>query len=167
MKIEYDSESDYDEEKEGQVLNYELQEDDIVMSEAMHLVYGTDNYEWNQNNKPKGEVCNFSKGLHFSESFRYTLPVKNNMRLNPFLPMAQNYEPGLQPIDGLYQTLLCGLRHGKTGEYLHTFDFSCIDEDLLSELEKIKKQVEYCHTISIFESKLHLINDILMNYGFF
>ena len=82
--------------------------------------------------------------------------------------MAQNYEPGLSPIDdGLYQTLLYGMRHAKTREYLHTFDFSCIDNNSLNELEKIKKQLDYCHTISIFESKLHLINNILINYGFF
>ena len=79
--------------------------------------------------------------------------------------MAQNYEPESQPTDGLYQTLPYGLRHAKTGEHPHTFAFSCIDNDLLNE--QIKKQVDYCRTISIFESKLHLIDYILTNYGFF
>ena len=122
-----------------------------------------DNYEWNHYNRPKVEVCNFSKDINFLENFRYTLltPTKNNEILNSFLPMAQNYEPGSQPIDSLYQTLLYGLRHAKTGEHLHTYAFSCIDNNLLNELEKFKKQAQYCYTISIFESKLHLINDIL------
>ena len=95
------------------------------------------------------------------------MSTKHNVIVNPFLSLAQSYEPGSQPLDGLYQTLLYTLRHAKTGEYLHTSDFCCIDNDLLSELGKIKKQVEYCHTVSLFESKLHVINDVLINYGFF
>ena len=141
LRIESDSESKHEE--EPQILNHKLQKDDIVMPEAKRLVYGMDNYEWNHYNRPKGEVCNFSKDINFLESFKYTLltPTKNNEKLNSFLPMAQNYEPGLQPIDGLYQTLLYGLRHAKTGEHLHTFAFSCIDNDLLNELEKFFKKV--------------------------
>ena len=139
------------------------------MPEAMHSVYRTDNYEWNHYNKPKGEVCNFSQHDYFLKSFRYSLlmSTKRNVIVNPFLSMVQNYEPGSQPLDGLYQTLLYSLRYAKTGEYLHTSDFCCIDNDLLSKLGKIKKQVEYCHTVSLIESKLHVINDVLINYGFF
>ena len=95
------------------------------------------------------------------------MPTKNNVSVNPFLPMAQNYEPGSQPIDGLYRTLLYSLRYAKRGEHSHTSDFSCIGNDLLNQLGKIKKQVEHCHTVYLFESKLHLINDILIIYGFF
>ena len=124
--------------------------------------------------------CHFSippenvKDTYFLENFRHNLdiilditPTKNNEKLNSFLPMAQNCEPGSQTTDGFCETLLYGPRHAKTGKHLHTFDFSCIDNDLLNELEKIKKQVDYCHTFSNFEIKLHLINDILINYGFF
>ena len=30
------------------------------------------------------------------------MPTKNNVTVNPLLPMAQNNEPGSQPIDSLY-----------------------------------------------------------------
>ena len=74
------------------------------MPEAKRSVYGTDNYEWNHYKKPKGEVCDFSKHEYFFKKFRYSLimPTKNNVTVNPFLPMAQNNEPGSQPIDSLY-----------------------------------------------------------------
>ena len=158
LRIELDSESEHDMEEE-QILNYKPQEDDVVLPEATRSVYGTDNYEWNNYNKPKGEVCDFSQHDYFLKIF--------NVTVNPFLPMAQNYEPGSQPINGLYQTLLYSLIHEITGEHVHAADFSCIDNDLLSELVKIKKQVESCHTAPLFESKLHLINDISITYGFF
>ena len=53
--------------------------------------------------------------------------------------MTQNYEPGLQLVDDVYQTLFYNLRDAKAGEHSHAFDFSCIDNDLLSELQSVTK----------------------------
>ena len=54
-----------------------------------------------------------------------------------------------------------------TGEYSHTTDFSCLEEDMLNELEGMKKFIEFDRKNDLFDDKLHLINNILISYGFF
>ena len=49
----------------------------------------------------------------------------------------------------------------------HTFDFSCIDEDLIQELKTIKPQLNYSSKNSQLENKFHMINDTLIPNGFF
>ena len=49
----------------------------------------------------------------------------------------------------------------------HTFDFSCIDEDLIEELKTIKPQLNYSSKSSQLENKFHMINDTLIPNGFF
>ena len=59
------------------------------------------------------------------------------------------------------------VRHGVFGEYSHTENFCCIDEDMLRELKGIKQQISFDRRNALFENSLHLVNDALVSYGFF
>ena len=59
------------------------------------------------------------------------------------------------------------MRHVRTGKVLHTEDFSSLDEDTLIEFFSIKKQIEFNFVNPRFVDKLHLINDIVIPYGYF
>ena len=116
------------------------------------------------------------------------MAIKDNEKINPFLPMSKNYV-GVNDIkypivddplageddsnkieqskDCLYGNLIYALRHAKTGEHLHTNNFECLNKDMLKELKGIKKLIEYDRQNALFDNKLHLINDVLIPYGFF
>ena len=88
------------------------------------------------------------------------MAIKDNEKINPFLPMSKNYvgvndieypivgdplagEDGSSKIeqskDCLYGNLIYALRHAKTGEHLHTNNSECLNKDMLKELKGIKK----------------------------
>ena len=67
----------------------------------------------------------------------------------------------------LYLNLLYAMRHATTGEYFHATDCSCLDEEMLKELEAIKKVLEFDRVNARFEDKLHLVSDISISYSFF
>ena len=69
--------------------------------------------------------------------------------------------------DCFYLNLLYAIRHALSGEYSHTEDFSCINEDMLRELKGIKQQISFDRWNALFENRLHLVNDGLVSYGFF
>ena len=122
----------------------------------------------------------------FLDSF--FMATKNNAPSNRFLLLSQNYvryfeDPHKkeddhlvgeddstkteQSKDCLYLNLLYAIRHSTTGEYFHTTDFGCLDEEMLKELEGIKKVIEFDRINARFEDMLHLLNNILISYGFF
>ena len=67
----------------------------------------------------------------------------------------------------LFLNLLYALRHAKTGECSHTTELSCLDEEMLQEIEGIKSLVQLDRINPRISNKLHLINDILIPYSFF
>ena len=67
----------------------------------------------------------------------------------------------------LYLNLLYVIRHATTGGYFHTKDFRCLNEEMLKELEGIKKVLEFDRVNARFEDNLHLVKDILISYSFF
>ena len=98
MRIESDSSSSKYEEEEEQIGipncdTEDSNEDEQMIPEGMLPVYGTDNYEWNHYEKPKGDVCEFRGDSSYLSSFLYSLykPIKNNADIKKFLPMAKNY----------------------------------------------------------------------------
>ena len=116
------------------------------------------------------------------------MATKDNQKINPFLPLSQNYVGKFEEIYEVADDLLAGkgdsnkteqsknclslnliqaLRHAVTIEYSHTTDFSCLEEDMLNELEGMKKFIEFDRKNALFDDKLHLINNILISYGFF
>ena len=116
------------------------------------------------------------------------MATKDNASIKKFLPLSQNYawkfedpheiednplageddsKKTEQNKDRLYLNLLYAIRHATTGEYFHTTDFSCPDEERLKELEGIEKVIEFDRVKARFEDKLHLVNNILISYGFF
>ena len=116
------------------------------------------------------------------------MATKDNASISKFLLLSQNYDKKFedpheieddplaadddskkteQSKDCLYLNLLYAVRHMTTGEYFHTTDFSCLDEEMLKELEGIKKVLEFDRVNARFEEKLHLVNDIYISYGFF
>ena len=121
--------------------------------------------------------------------FSYSLykATKNNADIKKFLPMAKNYVGELTPStakilndplkdeddsgkikqakNGLYLTLLYALRHVTSATTYQTTNFSCLDEDLLKELEGIENEIRYDRRITLLNNKVHLINDILVRYG--
>ena len=135
------------------------------------------------------------KGLQIPESgkvheiiFSLFMATKDNASINKFLPLFQNYvgkfedpheieddplagegdsKKTEQSKDCLYLNLLHAIRHATTGEYFHTTDFSCLDEQMLIKLEGIKKVLEFDRVNARFEDKLHLVNNILISCGFF
>ena len=72
-----------------------------------------------------------------------------------------------QSKDCLYLNLLYAIRYTTTGEYFHTTEFSCLDKEMLKELEGIKLLNLIDRVNARFEDKLHLANNILISYGFF
>ena len=152
--------------------------------------YGTDNYEWNHYKLPEGKVYKFPKVEKYMKLFLDSLfmATKDNASINKFLPLFQNYvgkfedpheieddplagegdsKKTEQSKDCLYLNLLYAIRHATTGEYFHTTDFSCLDEQMLIKLEGIKKVLEFDRVNARFEDKLHLVNNILISCGFF
>ena len=104
MRIESDSSSSEYEEEEEQIgiPNCDAEdsdEDEQMIPEGMLPVYGTDNYEWNHYEKPKGDVCEFRGDSSYLSSFLYSLykPTKNNADIKKFLPMAKNYVGEVTP----------------------------------------------------------------------
>ena len=116
------------------------------------------------------------------------MATKVNQKINSFLPLSQNYVGKFEEIYEVADDLLAEkgdsnkteqnknclslnlihtLRHAVTGEYSHTTDFSCLEEDMLNELEGMKKFIEFDRINALFDDKLHLINNILISYGFF
>ena len=114
--------------------------------------------------------------------------TKDNESINKFLPLLQNYVGKFEdpheieddPLTGeddskkteqrkdcLYLNLLYAIRYGTTGGYFQTKDFSCLNEEMLKELEGIKKVLEFDRVNARFEDNLHLVNDILISYSFF
>ena len=74
MRIESDSTSSEYEEEEEQIgitnCNAEdSDEDEQMIPEGMLPVCGTDNYEWNHYEKPKGDVCEFRGDSSYLSSF--------------------------------------------------------------------------------------------------
>ena len=59
------------------------------------------------------------------------------------------------------------MRHVTSGKTYHTTDFSCLDEDMLKELKGIENEILYDRRTTLLNNKLHLINDILIRYGYF
>ena len=49
----------------------------------------------------------------------------------------------------------------------HTNDFSCLGQDMLTELESIKPHIEFDFINARFQDKLYLINDTIIPYAFF
>ena len=91
------------------------------------------------------------------------MATKDNETINRFLPLSKNYVGKFEdphefvdnPLTGeddsnkteqskdcLFLNLLNALRHTKTGECSHTTEFSCLDEEMLQELEVIKNLVQ-------------------------
>ena len=116
------------------------------------------------------------------------MATKDNASISKFLPLSQNYvgifedpheieddplageddsKKTEQSKDCLYLNLLYAIRHATTGEYFYITDFSCLDEEVLKELEGIKKVLEFDRVNARFEDKLHLVKDMLISYGFF
>ena len=116
------------------------------------------------------------------------MATKDNETINRFLPLSKNYVGKFEdphefvdnPLTGeddsnkieqskdcLFLNLLNALRHTKTGECSHTTEFSCLDEEMLQELEVIKNLVQIDLINLCFCDKLHVVNDILIPYGFF
>ena len=157
----------------------------------MLSVYGTDNYEWNHYKKSKGDVCEFRGDPSYLSSSLYSLykPTKNNANIKKILPMSKNYVGEVTPATSkilnnplkdeddsgkikqvksdLYLTLLYALRHVTSGKTYHTTDFSCLDQDMLKELKGIVNEILYDRRTTFLNNKLHLINDILIRYGYF
>ena len=63
--------------------------------------------------------------------------------------------------------LLYALRHVTSGKTYHTTDFSCLDKDMLKELKGIENEILYDRRTTLLNNKLHLINNILVRYGYF
>ena len=165
----------------------------IDMSEKMKSVYGTDEYEWNHYKLPTGNVYEFLNEKHFMRRFLNSqfMAMKDNDSVNGFLPLSKNYvglfEKNLcdfdfpedplhgeddsrkiiQSKDCLFLNLLYALRYAITRESSHTNDFSCLDDDMIKELETIKPQIELDFVNVRFTDKLHLINVAIIPYGFF
>ena len=104
MRIENDSSSsEYEgEEEQLEIPNCDAEdsdEDEQMIPEGMLPVYGTDNYEWNHYEKPKGDVCVFRGDSFYLASFLYSLYklTKSNADVKTFLPMAKNYVGELTP----------------------------------------------------------------------
>ena len=114
--------------------------------------------------------------------------TKDNETINRFLPLSKNYVGKFEDLhefvdnpltgeddsnkieqskDCLLLNLLNALRHTKTDECSHITEFSCLDEEMLQELEVIKNLVQIDLINLRFCDKLHLVNDILIPYGFF
>ena len=196
MRIESDSSSsEYEEEKEQiGIPNCDAEdsnEDEQMIPEGTLPVYGTDNYEWNHYEKPKGDVCELRGESSYLSSFLYALykPTKNNADIKKFLSMAKNYVGEVTPAtakilndplkdeddsgkikqakNDLYLTLLYALRHVTSGKTYYTIDFSCLDEDMLKELQGTENEILYDMRTTLLNNKLHLINDILIRYGYF
>ena len=94
QRIESDSESD----SKVVIANcdetcHKIDENKIVIPEAMRQFYGTDNYEWNHYKLPKGEVCDFLRDESFLQNFLQSLRMSSGDKasLNPFLLMSKNY----------------------------------------------------------------------------
>ena len=100
---------------------------------------------------------------------------KNYVGVNDFkYPIVDNPLAGeddsnkiKQSKDCLYDNLIYALRHTKTGEQLHTNKFECLDKGMLKELKGIEKLIEYDRQNALFDNRPHLINDVLIPYGFF
>ena len=195
LKMDSDSESEYEEEEEQFAIpNSEHaefpEETKIIIPERMRSFHGTDNYEWNHYKLPEGEVYKFPRVEKYMKLFLDSLfmAIKDNASINKFLTLPQNYvgkfedpheieddplageddtKKAEQSKDCLYLNLLYAIRHASRGEYFHTTDFSCLDEQMLKELEGIKKVLEFDRVNARFEDKVHLVNDILISYGFF
>ena len=196
MRIESDSSSSEYEEEEEQIgiPNCDAEdsnEDEQMIPEGMLPVYGTDNYEWNHYEKPKGDVCKFRGDSSYLSFFLYSLykPTKNDADIKKLLPMAKNYVGEVtaatskilndplkdeddsgkikQAKNDLYLMLLYALRHVTRGKTYHTTDFSCLDEDMLKELKGIENEILYDRRTTLLNNKLHLIKDILIRYGYF
>ena len=54
-----------------------------------------------------------------------------------------------------------------TEECSHTNDFSCLDQEMIDELNLIKPQIRFDFVNARFTDKLHLINDTIIPYRFF
>ena len=118
----------------------------------------------------------------------FFMTAKDNASINKYFPPSQNYVGKFEnpheieddPVAGeddskiteqsrvcLYLNLLYAMRHATTGEYFHATDCSCLDEEMLKELEAIKKVLEFDRVNARFEDKLHLVSDISISYSFF
>ena len=104
MRIESDSSSREYKEEEEQIgipnCNAEdSDEHEQMIPEGMLPVYGTDKYEWNHYEKPKGDVCEFREDSSYLSSFLYSLykPTKNNADIKKIFPMAKNYVGEVTP----------------------------------------------------------------------
>ena len=182
------------EEEQFTIPNYEhvefSEETKIIIPEKIRSFYGTEDHEWNHYKLPKGEVYEFPKVEKYMKLFLDSLfmATKDNASINKFLPLLQNYVGKFEdpheieddPVAGeddsketeqskdcLYLNLLYAIRHATTGEYFYITDFSCLDEEVLKELEGIKKVLEFDRVNARFEDKLHVVNDILISYSFF
>ena len=139
-----------------------------------------------------GEIYEFPNAKLFIKRFLKILhmSLEDNTSVKGFLPLSENYigeidpehlfdfpdDPSVnqdhsgkikQSKDSLYINLLYALRYGRTGEVLHTEDFSSLDKDMLIELFSIKKQIEFDFVNPRFIDKLYLINDIVIPNGYF
>ena len=102
-----------------------------------------DHYE-----KPKVDVCEFRGDSSYLSSFLYSLykPTKNNADIKKFLPMAKNYVGEVPPA---------------TAKILND---PLKDEDTVVRLSRQKMTDR---RTTLLNNKLHLINNILIRYGYF
>ena len=170
LKIDSNSESEYEEtEEQFSIPNSEHvefpEETKIIIPERMRSFYVTDNYEWNYYNPREGDVYKFLKVEKYIKLFLDSsfMTTKDNASINKFFPPLQSYvgkfknplEIEDDPLAGedhskiteqskvcLYLNLLYAMRHATTGEYFYATDCSCLDEEMLKELEAIKKVLD-------------------------
>ena len=112
MRIESDSSSSEYKEEEEQIgiPNCDAEdsdEDEQMIPEGMLPVYGTDNYEWNDYEKPKGDVCEFRGDSSYLSSFLYSLykPTKNNADIKIFCQWPKIMLPKLPLRQQKYLTI--------------------------------------------------------------
>ena len=163
------------------------------MHDEMQVIYSTDEYKWNYYKLPRGSIYEFPNEKHFMKWFHSSLlmATKDNESVNSFLPSSKKYvgildknpynfefldnslkgeddsHKILQSKDCLFLNLLYGLRFALTEECSHATDFSCLDQDMVAEVNLIKPQIEFDFANARFTDKLHLINDTIIRYGFF
>ena len=141
-------------------------------------------------NYQRERFTNFPKLEKYMKLFLGSLfmATKDSAPIKMFLPLSQNYVGNLedpheieddplateddskkteQSKGFIYLYLLCAIRHANTDEYFHITDFGCLDEEMLKELEIMKKVLEFDRVNVRFEDKLHLVNNILRSCGFF
>ena len=157
LKIDSESEEEWvemdDLDKGSHIPELDDSDDDDRLPEVNKHIYGTDNYEWNNFKRPNdSDIYEFGEEKYFLFNFqeslriRYTKDIKNNKVIFGFSYVAQFYLPPnsiettgkkQQALDALYWSVLYVLRLSINDRCDHTFDFSCIVEDVTEEFKTI------------------------------